>query len=257
KLHNAAYRACGLDEAFVFVANHVIPEQLPQAIQGARAMGFRGITCTIPHKSSVIPLLDSLGPAAQQLRAVNTVVQQEGALHGTNTDWYGIFEPLRRRNLPKDSTVAILGAGGTARAAAYAVQQAQGTPLFFNRTLARAQQLAQEFKGEAHPLETLSTHLPQCQALIQTTSVGMQAPSASLVPQTALHPDLIVLDAIYTPFTTKLLQDAQHAGASIIRGAEMFLFQALKQFEAYTQHPAPTHAMEQVLCAHFGMQQII
>ncbi|GIV04594.1 MAG: hypothetical protein KatS3mg016_0169 [Fimbriimonadales bacterium] len=126
-MHNAAFRALGLN--WVYLAFEIPPEALPQAIVGMRGLRIQGLNLTIPHKEAVIPLLDALTDAAQRIRAVNTLFWEGGRLVGDNTDAEGFLQALREAGIePAGQTVLILGAGGAARAVAYALHQ-QGCAL--------------------------------------------------------------------------------------------------------------------------------
>ncbi|MCB9637871.1 MAG: shikimate dehydrogenase [Myxococcales bacterium] len=252
RMHNAAYKALDLEEAYVYLAAQVRADDLAQAIQGARVMGFRGVTCTIPHKTAVIPLLDELDPIARDIGAVNTVVHQDGKMIGYNTDWIGIVEPLRKRRSLHGARVAILGAGGTARAAGYGLREAGAELFFLNRTVGRARLLADEIGGQAHPLDEIGI-LHDCEIILNTTSVGMSPrDQVSPLPKDAFRKTHLVMDAIYTPLYTKLLQDARDVGAEVICGVEMFLYQGIAQFKLYTGHDAPIEVMQQVLIERLG-----
>lgn len=257
-LHNSAYAAAGLNDQYVYVAAHVSRGHIKDAVQAARNLHFRGLTCTIPHKTDILPFLDTISPAAHAIGAVNTVVLEDGLLKGWNTDWLGIYEPLRRLSASSAHRAAIVGAGGTTRAALYALQQLGVTDVtIFNRTLSKAQELAESFGCRARPLEAAATSLSSYDIIVQTTSVGMSPHmEQSPVPAECFRPHQIVLDAIYTPFETRLLRDALRAGATIVRGADMFLEQAIAQFKHYTQQEAPREVMEQVICAHFGVSSL-
>lgn len=252
-MHNAAYRALGIDEDFVYVAAHVAPQDLPAAVAGFRAMGLRGLTCTIPHKQTILPLLDEIDPIAAKIGAVNTVVHEEGKLIGYNTDWQGIVLPLQARIDLTDKSVLLLGAGGTARSAGFGLQQAGAQVTICNRHLGRGQALAQVLEAKALPWQERETALHHFDIIINTTSVGMAQPEQSPLPGHALQSSHLVFDAIYTPFETRLLRDAKARGAQIVRGAQMFLAQGLAQFEHYTDHRAPTEVMEAVICTHFSV----
>ncbi len=251
-MHNAGYQALGIGGQFVFVASHVTAPNLKDAIAGVRAMGIRGITCTIPHKTTVIPLLDDIDPLAAKMGAVNTVVQQDGKLKGYNTDWMGIVRPLTQRTTLQGKRVAVLGAGGAARAAAFGVEEQGASVVVFNRTVAKAETLAREVSGVAYGLEEIN-RVQECDILIQTTSVGMLPyPKETLIPIEYLSHNHVVMDVVYTPWYTQLLHDATTKGATVIPGAEMFLHQGLAQFSLYTGQDAPAHVMKEIIVDALG-----
>lgn len=255
-MHNAAYEALGLDGDFVYVAARVAQGDLARAVAGVRSMGFRGLTCTIPHKTAILPLLDEVDPVAARIGAVNSVVQRAGRLCGYNTDWLGIVRPLEAHGTLAGKRAAVIGAGGTARAATFGLQERGCTVTLFNRTLANAEEIAAEAACEAYALDEIS-RVAQADIIVQTTSVGMTPHTeASLIPAALLKPGQLVLDAIYTPFATRLLQDAHAEGATALPGAQMFLHQGLAQFALYTEREAPRDVMTQVICAHFGVESL-
>src|SRR3990167_2361987 len=118
-MHNAAYKALGIDDQFVFTAAHVNVKDVKKVVDAVRVMGIRGLTCTIPHKIEVMKYLDEIDPIAQKIGAVNTVVNDNGILKGYNTDWLGTVTPLEKIITLNDKNVALIGAGGVARACGY------------------------------------------------------------------------------------------------------------------------------------------
>lgn len=249
-MHNAAYAALGIDHEFVFTAAHVVPDQLEAAVAGVRALGIRGLTCTIPHKIAVMPFLDHIDPVAQKIGAVNTVVNDNGTLTGYNTDWLGTVTPLEEITSLAGKKVALLGAGGAARAMAYGVTQKQAQLTVYNRTLAAATSLAEEFGGTGKDLSDLSS-IAEADIIINSTSVGMgDSAVTSLVPADLLQPHQIVFDAIYKPHETKLLQDAKARGARVIYGYQMLLHQGVAQFELYSSQKPPVAVMLDIITKH-------
>jgi shikimate dehydrogenase len=253
-MHNAAYAACGIDDRFVFTAAHVQPDSLADAIRGARAMGIRGITCTIPHKVSVMPLLDVIDPVANRIGAVNTVVNDAGILKGYNTDWLGVVTPLERITSLSGKHVALVGAGGAARAVAYGVVERGATLSIYNRNIEKARAVADGI-GEAgsvgiHPLEDIAK-VKDADVIINATSLGMgDKAHETPVPADYLRNGQIVFDAVYAPYDTRLLREAQAAGATIVHGLDMLLYQGIAQFEIYTGVTAPEDIMRSVLMNH-------
>ncbi len=253
RMHNEAYRELDIAEKFVFVAAQVQAQELEQAWAGARAMKFRGITCTIPHKQAMMPLLDELDPLAKKVGAVNTVVRlSDGRYKGYNTDVEGVVLPLKERIDLAGKRVAIVGAGGAARAAVFGVEDAGAEVLVLNRTLEKAQALAEEVGGSAYSLQDADV-VEGCDVIVQTTSVGMTPHvEDSPLPSSVLRPSQLVMDAIYTPWETRLLQDARKAGAMVIPGAEMFVYQGVAQFELYTGCSAPVSTMKRIVSESLG-----
>ena len=259
-IHNAAFQYVGLN--YVYLAFPV--ENVPPAIHGIRALGnLRGFSVTIPHKVSVMAHLDEIDPAARHIGAVNTIVKSDHTLSGHNTDASGAILALRHAGVElAGKRVVIIGSGGAARAIAFGL--ALQTPVAKLTILAieeeERQTLARDLReGTTLPIEdrpldvsTLESTLPQAQVMIHCTPVGMDPHvEQTCVPQRFFHPDLTVMDIVYNPLDTRLLKEARDAGCPTIRGVEMFLHQAVAQFELWTGQPAPVPVMRQVLESRF------
>ena len=252
-MHNAAFAALGLDARYL--AFDVAPERLGEAIAGARALGIRQLAVSIPHKESVIEYLDELDPTARAIGAVNTVTLREDRLVGTNTDWLGAVRALERETTLEGKDAVVLGAGGTARAVAYGLLERGARVTVLNRTEARAAQLTAELGaargaadglGEAGGLERLAA-LP-CQVLVNTTSVGLGS-DESPVEAEALPREAVVLDAVYDPERTRLLEDAQGRGAKTVGGKWMLVHQAAEQLRLWSGRDAPLDVMAEAFDA--------
>ncbi|MBI4278247.1 MAG: shikimate dehydrogenase [Armatimonadetes bacterium] len=254
RMQNAAFLAAGLP--WCYVPFRVPAAGLEAAVRGLVALGIAGINVTIPHKEAIIPLLDGIDDAAGRIGAVNTVVIKNGRLHGYNTDAHGLLEALRRDGGcdPEGRRVAVLGAGGGARAALVAVGEAGAASVdVLNRTVERGRRLVGEMaeafprcRMQAHPLEPAVVRevLLRCEMLIQTTSVGMGQEASPVEVKDALHPELFVFDMIYHPRETRLLRLARGAGARTLGGLAMLVYQGAWAFELWTGHPAPVDAMK-------------
>lgn len=246
-MHNTAYEAMGIDDQFVFTAARVRIEDLGTVAQAVRAMGIRGLTCTIPHKIEIMQYLDEIDPVAKKIGAVNTVVNEEGRLIGYNTDWLGVVTPLTQRTSLSGKTIALIGAGGAARAMAYAAVANGATLSIFNRTRENAEEIARDLGGTAYSFEKLQ-QVQEHDIILNATSLGMgDQEGLSPVPAEYLHAEQIVFDAVYKPRQTRLLQDAAHSGATCIEGWEMLLHQGTAQFELYTGTQAPVEVMKQII----------
>ena len=239
-MHNAAFAAQGINA--VYVAFPVTDLNL--AVQGLRGLGIGGVSVTIPFKEAIIPLLDEVDPEAKIIGAVNTVVNQDGVLKGTNTDWQGALAALQEHVQLSGQRVLLLGAGGAGRAIAYAVQRAGGQIWVTDVDWGRAQTLAQEFQVKALPW----AEAPQIKVdvLINATPVGM-APheAASPFPAAKLQTGQVVMDIVYKPLQTRLLREAAARGSRIIDGLEMLIYQGARQFELFTGQSAPVAVMRQ------------
>jgi shikimate dehydrogenase len=253
-LHNNLYKLLGIDDKFVFLASEVISDNLKTAITSIKTLGINGFSVTIPHKTNVIEYLDDVDSTAMIIGSVNTIVNRGGILTGYNTDWLGTIIPIANsqgltikniHHVPRfleSQKVALIGSGGVARAIAYAVLQAGAELYIFNRTIENAIILSDSLK-EMLPLSRIKVfeigHLNNvldCDIVINSTSIGMVPDiDATPVPIEYLKPSHTVFDAVYTPIDTKLLQDAKSKGCKTISGLEMFIYQAIYQFELQTR----------------------
>jgi shikimate dehydrogenase len=260
-IHNAAFRQLRLN--FVYLAFPV--QDLEGAVRGLRALGhIRGLSVTIPHKVTILPLLDSVETTAKHIGSVNTIVKDRGLLVGSNTDASGALQALRQGGVETTGQrVVILGSGGAARAIAFALG-VEGKIEHLTLLGVDDQErttLAKDLKAKTSILlhdnsltpETLQSALAQAQLLIHCTPIGMHPKvDESCVPKHLLHRDLTVMDIVYNPLNTRLLQDAQAAGCRTIQGINMFLYQAVGQFELWTGKSAPIEVMRKVLTSHFS-----
>ncbi|MFW5970458.1 MAG: shikimate dehydrogenase [Desulfovermiculus sp.] len=200
-----------------------------------RVLPIHGLSVTLPHKQRIIPYLDHMTHEARQIGAVNTVSWQQGDLWGTNTDWQGIFRPLRERAVAPDSAL-ILGAGGASLAAVEALRQLGCHKIFLS---ARDQQkVSRQLKGQGI-LSLAWEERSQCEpdVLINSTPLGMAGEFQNHSPWPegrSLQGVPWVFDLVYTPKKTRLLHEAEQAGCKTISGLEMFVSQALGQFEIWT-----------------------
>ncbi len=242
-MHNAAFAALGLD--YVYLAFRVARAELPHALNGFRAFGGRGLNVTIPHKVEVIALLDGLDALAGQIGAVNTIVAEGGRLTGYNTDAPGFLAALSGAGYdPQGKRVVLLGAGGAARAVAFALAGLAGAMTILNRasSLKRAEELAASLRlaGQAAEVQELSeahlrAALAQADLLVNATSVGMSPQAEETpVPAVLLRPPLTVFDLVYTPLRTRLLREAEAAGCPTIGGLAMLVAQGAASFGLWT-----------------------
>ena len=259
-IHNAAFRRLALN--YVYLAWRV--ESIGDAIRGLRALGnFRGASVTIPHKVSAVPFLDEIEPTARQIGAINTIVLEQGRLVGFNTDATGALRALREGGATlAGQRIVMMGSGGSARAIAFALaaeSKAEALMLLGvddkeRVALARDLRAKTSVTVEEYSLDerVLGRIVPDAQVLIHCTPVGMSPRAdATCVPAALLHPGLTVMDVVYNPRETKLLKEAKRSGCKTISGIEMFLNQAVAQFELWTSQPAPVDVMRFVLESHF------
>lgn len=259
-IHNAAFRTLGLN--FVYLAWRV--DTIGDAVKGLRALGnFRGASVTIPHKVAAMQFLDQVEPTARRIGAINTIVAEQGELTGHNTDATGALRALREGGVKlKERRIVVLGSGGAARAIAFALAAESGAEKLTllgvedseRTTLAKDIRSTAAVTVEDSYLDesNLRRLLPDSHVLIHCTPVGMSPKSGeTCVPASFLHDGLAVMDIVYNPRETQLLKDAKRAGCKTIPGLEMFLNQAVTQFELWTNQLAPVAVMRTVLESHF------
>jgi shikimate dehydrogenase len=252
-MHNAAFKKLGLD--YIYIPFRVSNEELAEAVDGMRALNIRGFNVTIPHKVTVMPMLDGLDPLAEKVGAVNTVVNNDGNLRGYNTDATGFLQALLERGVePRGKNTVVLGAGGASRAVSYVLAERGAHLTILNRQLeldwaeALAERIAEDFKKEVRVLElgfeNLAIAMERADILINATSVGMSPNSQETpVPARLLKPELVVFDIVYNPIRTRLLQEAEAAGAHTIEGVDMLAWQGALAFEKWTEQTAPLYLM--------------
>lgn len=246
QIHNAGYNALHIDDQYVYVASRVEVKNIEDFIKGVRSMNINGISCTIPHKIAVMPHLDHIEDIAKKIGAVNTIVNENGKLYGYNTDWLGILLPIEKLTNLQNKTVALIGAGGAARAAAYAITSKGANLTIYNRTLEKAKNLAAEFGGKAYALDKIE-NVATVDIIINTTPVGLEKPKESPVPKQYITNNQIVFDAVYGMQETQLIKDAKEKGAKTIPGIEMLFHQGFAQFKLFTGYEPPVEAMVKAL----------
>lgn len=241
-LHNAAFRARQIDA--IYLPFRVI--DLADFVSAIAPLGISGFSVTLPHKERILRHLDGCDPLALAIGAVNTVVVRGGGkLFGYNTDYVGVLRAIERRMPIAGSRVLILGAGGAARAVAFALVQGGASVSICARRDEQAEGLAREIGGEAMPRASLRREF--FDAIVNATPVGMH-PHTHQSPLRAGELNCrIVFDAIYRPRRTKLLQLAAAKGIETISGVEMFLAQGFAQWEIWTGTRAPEATMRRVV----------
>lgn len=252
-MHNAAYRTLKIDGQFAFLSARVKKSELKNAVRAVRVNGFRGLTCTIPHKVAVMKYLDRIDPVAKIIGAVNTVINDDGILTGYNTDWLGAVIPLEKLARLKNKKVAILGSGGAARAIGYGVVKKGAKLTIFGRDIREAKKLAKEFRAQVNDLSKIN-EVKDFDIIINATPVGMKPNlNQTPIPAKYLRKGQIVFDAVYSPHMTRLLKEAKRKGAKIIPGIEMLLYQGVAQFEYYTGKNAPVEVMRRTLYSSLNL----
>lgn len=257
-MHNAAFDALGLNWRYVPLP--VAPGQVEAAVRGVRALGFRGVNVTVPHKQAVMPALDEIGPAAGALGAVNTVVAGRDStgrttLRGDNTDAPGFLKALRRGGFePRGKRAVLVGAGGAGRAVAYGLLEAGADEvLVLDVAAQQAQRLVSDLDGVssrlrsvAHSTEALVEAARAAHLLVNATPLGMwPRVGPTIWPEgIPVPPHLTVFDLVYNPTETQLLRQTRAAGAQPISGLGMLVEQGALAFEMWTGQPAPVEVMQ-------------
>ena len=268
-IHNAAFEHVGHDGVYLPLLVQSGYESFKAFMESFLAfapLDLSGLSVTIPHKENALRYLKEKGaavePLAEQIGAVNTVIiDRDGddvQLRGINSDYAAILDTITTalgiaRGDLAGKRVAVIGAGGTGRTAVAALAAQGATVVVYNRTKERADELAMEFDGKtgkvvAARLEKLCDSC--CEIFINTTSLGMHpnvdaSAFGDRIPE--LSDKTLVFDTVYNPMETKLLKQAKTAGAKTVGGVEMFVRQAVRQFEAWTNHPAPGDVMRRVI----------
>jgi shikimate dehydrogenase len=250
-MHQAGYAALGLP--WVYVPFGVTAGALPAALDGMRALGIRGLGVSMPFKIDVLPLLDGLDDLAARIGAANTIVNDQGKLTGHNTDARGASEALAEVvGSLEGCRCLVLGAGGAARAVAFGLDARGAIVTIANRSQDRARSLAADLGVDSLPWSEIAGDSTRFDALINATSAGMDqgaGPGDSPLADepSGLRPGLVVMDIVYRPIRTRLIERAEARGARVIHGGRMLLYQAAQQFELYTGRDAPLEGMDQAL----------
>ena len=254
RIHNTAFALQDINA--MYAATPVSHGALSDAVNGMRALQILGANVTIPHKEAIVPLLDSVSPRARAVGAVNTVIAQhdgeERTLHGDNTDVAGFLAPLSGRAGLHGADMTILGAGGAARAAAYALitTYAPSALTVAARRPAQAEALLDVMQAHADPATTLVAEpldeadeaVRRSRLVVNATPVGM-APHADDTPwprAECFSPDHLVYDLVYAPRPTRLLREAAREGADTQDGLEMLIGQAAASYALWTDRSMPT-----------------
>jgi 3-dehydroquinate dehydratase/shikimate dehydrogenase len=204
-----------------------------------------GFSVTMPHKQAVTQYLDAVDAISARINAVNTVINLKGRLLGSNSDTVGVVNPLLQRTGLQDKRITMLGAGGAARAASAALIEQGAQVTILNRTVAKAEQLAEELSCASGPLDAFDPLTTD--VLVNMTSVGMHPNIDEMpIPAEKLR-DMIVFDGVYNPPETRLLHAAAQAGCTVIPGIEMFINQAAEQFRLWTGIDPDLKLMQEIL----------
>jgi len=244
-LHNTAYEQLGID--WVYVAFEVPDGATRAALDAMRALGLAGLSVTMPHKSAAAAGCDELSPDAAALHSVNTIrLDTDDRLFGGSTDGEGFLRSLREAGHdPAGAEVALLGAGGAARAVALALGRAGAHVVVCARRPEAAKVAADLAGGRSAPWDDRAEAAAAATLVVNATPVGMTAdgPAELPVPAAAFHPGQVLADLVYHPLETPLLRGARDRGATVVDGLGMLVHQAALQIELWTGRDAPIAAM--------------
>ena len=233
---------------FCYLPFQVAETDLNKAIQGIKALNIRGVNITFPYKEKVVKFLDEVEESARRVGSVNTIVNNKGFLTGYNTDVIGFKRSLQEdvEFVIKKKKAVIFGAGGAARGIIFALlEEGIEEICIFNRTLEKAKKIKQDFSPffpessiDVFPLEeeNLKNKIERTHLIVNTTSLGMppQIDKTPLPDEKLFHPNLLVYDLIYHPAKTFFLRQAERAGAKIINGLPMLVYQGIESFYLWT-----------------------
>jgi shikimate dehydrogenase len=250
-MQNAAFQARGLDS--VFLAFKIAAADVENTLRGMRGLGIHGLNVTMPYKNTVIPYLDEVDETARLLGSVNTILNEGGKLRGFSTDGVGAHRALEENGTAlTGKKLVLLGAGGSAKAIAFTLAKEIKELVLLNRTPGKTDALAQTINQKYHKkirvdtlsLRSIQESLQDADLVINATSVGMNPHQAeSLIKPALMKPGLTVMDIVYNPLETKLAKEAKAAGAKVVSGLEMLVYQGAASFEIWTGKPAPVEVM--------------
>ena len=251
-IHNTAFKFHNLNAVFVPLQVQNLDEFIRRMVKPETReieLNFKGFAVTIPHKQAIIKHLDYLDETAEKIGAVNTVKITDGKLYGCNTDAHGFIEPLKAAygNL-KNAKVAVLGAGGAARACVYALKKEGADVTIFARDLMKAEYLAKEFQVGLERLGAQHSALSTFQVVVNATPLGTKGKLENETPATAEQIKNVHLayDLVYNPFETRFLREAKSVNVPTIGGSAMLIAQATKQQKIWTGLDAPMKEMSRV-----------
>lgn len=258
-MHNAAYQELGLD--FVYLAFRV--RDVKSALKGMKALdNFRGMSITIPHKMEAMKYVDQVAGPDRMIGSINTVINENGTLHGIGTDGPGALKALVEADVEIDGrNILMLGSGGAARAIAFtiiknkrpdrlALLDIDGAML---KGLSGDLKSATNIRIEPGLLDhrSLAEAMTIADVIVHCTPIGMHPnEDTSLIPVEFFQPRQVIFDIVYTPLKTKLLMEAGSMGLKVISGVDMFINQAVLQFKHFTGVDAPIEVMRQVVMEH-------
>ena len=243
KMHSAAMKALNITGSYKLLPTP--QKEMAERMQEIREK-YQGVNITIPYKKAIIEYIDLLDDTAAAIGAINTVVNRSGQLIGYNTDAPGFYWALENARLTPGEAL-VLGAGGAARAIVYELVSRGWLVAVFNRTAKKAFELVEQLGGWVVVNKKIEKAVSKTPLLINATSVGLNDPNTSPLPDGVMPESGAVVDIVYKPRKTKLLRDAEAAGLQTLDGLEMLLGQGVLAFELWSGEAAPVDVMRQAL----------
>lgn len=236
-----------------FIPIHVEPSNLKQACESLQLLGASGFNVTLPHKQTIIPLLDGIDDTASKMIAVNTVIRNGRNLNGSNTDGDGFVQSLLTADPLFDSKILLVGAGGAARGISFALKRAGFEDVTItNRTYRRAEELAEETASKPMIKAKAEQKLDGFDIIIQTTSVGLAEDEALPISLENVRSGALAADIVYNPIDTPFLKKAEEKGCRTLNGVGMFVYQGAIAFEKWTGIKPDTENMIQLITEKLG-----
>ncbi len=238
----AAFSTLGIDACYLALE----ADDFGDALDVLERFGFRGLSVTVPFKQDAFTVCGQVDTSARSIGAVNTLRRTESGWEGRNTDWLGAVRALERVASLRGASALVIGAGGAARGVVYGLLERGAQVLVVNRTDHRARDLAEAFGCGWVPLSELALCRPNI--VVHATRAGMSGtPYDFTIPEGFFSPHMVVMDIVYSPLETPLLYRAKVAGARVVDGLEMLLYQGVEQLSWWLNRPAPESAMREAL----------
>ena len=252
-MQNAALSAMGLNQEFHYDLNPLPEDKLNTLVESIRGGTIYGANITIPYKIKIMEYIDAISDEGLAVGSVNTLSKEDSKVVGFNTDVAGFTKALGEHEIDlRGSSATLLGAGGAAKAVTYALAEVGIDKLeILNRTLDKAEQLAstisiqRSVEVRTGELSLNEKSLTDTDIVVNCTPIGMRGHSftQSPIPKSSLHEDLIVMDLVYNPLKTRLLQNAHDIGCKTIDGSSMLVHQGARSLEIWTGQKAPVEVM--------------
>lgn len=254
-MHNNAFKELNMD--YVYVAFHVLPENIEKLIESCKTLDIKGLNVTIPHKTSVIPFLDEIDPTAKKIGAVNTIQFKNGIAKGFNTDGIGAIKSIQEYTTLKGKNVLIIGAGGASKAISFTlINENINSLVIANRSKENACNLIENIRMQCDFEEISYIDIKDSSKLIDDVDIIINTTPIGMYPKHEVEPPIktdkinekhIVMDVIYNPLETELLKEARLNGATTINGTSMLINQGLESFKIFTGCNASYKSFEEAL----------